>query len=196
MKKQQIVKFRQYEKLRSKAKQEHFFDDVEVAFRSTCRAHFVFETTGNREIVFIFDKDIVEVILGEMMYLGEDDASHVDDDDEQELAFGSEAKRAIVITNLCASAVKPNERAMTLFKRSEPAYNDDKVHSSFVVTIAKSKTQLFNLASYPYVMCGALFRMTTNIIGKSYQVLYAPSLRSCSCENVISFDRVVCAANF
>ncbi|OAE19060.1 hypothetical protein AXG93_2839s1560 [Marchantia polymorpha subsp. ruderalis] len=82
----------------------------------------------------------------EMMYSTEEETSDVDDNDEQELAFGGEAEREIVVANRRASAVKTKERAMALFKRNEPADNDDKVPSSYIVTIAKSKTQLFNLA--------------------------------------------------
>lgn len=81
-----------------------------------------------------------------MMYSEEHDVSDVDDDDKQALACGNGAERAIVISNRRINAVKMKERAMTLFKGSEPTNNDDKVYSFYAVTTAKSKIQLFNLA--------------------------------------------------
>lgn len=108
MKKHHTVKFGQYEKLRSKAEHEYFL--------MTSSIHFVFEATSNREIVFIIDKVIVEVIVSELMYSAEGETNDVDDDDKQELAFGREAECAIVGANCRVNDVKAMERAMSLFK--------------------------------------------------------------------------------
>lgn len=130
-----------------------------------------------------------------MMYSAEDEASDVDDDNEQEPAFESESQHAIVVANRRANAVKMKKQAMALFKRNEPANNDDGVSYSYIVTIIKFNTHLFNLA-IRYVVCGASLHITASIIGETYQILSAPSQHFCSCENVNSFVKVVCAANF
>ncbi|OAE26572.1 hypothetical protein AXG93_3817s1350 [Marchantia polymorpha subsp. ruderalis] len=124
-----------------------------------------------------------------MMYSAEDEASDVDDDNEQEPAFESESQHAIVVANRRANAVKMKKQAMALFKRNEPANNDDGVSYSYIVTIIKFNTHLFNLA-IRYVVCGASLHITASIIGETYQILSAPSQHFCSCENVNSFVKL------
>jgi len=84
------------------------------------------------------------------------------------------------------------ERALSLFKCVE--LEDDAVIYSYSVTIPKTKTTLFRL-DVRYVSCKTSFRMAFQLIDCTYDVLGNPGLRACSCDEISTFIRAVCAVN-
>lgn len=66
MSKQHPEKWAIYKALETEEDQEAFFKEHGKVYRYTLRSHFVSESAGERAIVFDIDKDIVEVIVGDM----------------------------------------------------------------------------------------------------------------------------------
>ena len=62
------------------------------------------------------------------------------------------------------------------------------------MTIHASKVMLFNLA-VRYTSCGAFFRMTSEIIACTFDVMGDPRLQHCCWQDVSNYIRVVCAVN-
>jgi hypothetical protein len=135
----------------------------------------------------------VDTIVGDMLFNPEDqDDSDVDHDADEELAFGSAAEINALRLRHRQAVVKAKERALSLFKRVES--EDDVAIYSYSVTIPKTKTTLFHLAMR-YVSCGTSFRMASELIGCTYDVLGNPGLRACSRDKINNFVRAVCAVN-
>ncbi len=80
-----------YQALESSSKRVSFFDDVPVAFKNSIKAHFSSSSLGaERQIVYNIEKDIVDTIVGDMMFNPEDqDDNDADHDADEEPAFGS-----------------------------------------------------------------------------------------------------------
>jgi hypothetical protein len=85
MRTQHQMKWLEYDTIHSSSECNQFFTNVPVIFRNSIEAHFVFEFVGKRQIVFDIDKDIVEIIINDMMY-------RVKDEVEENPAFGNEAE--------------------------------------------------------------------------------------------------------
>jgi len=135
----------------------------------------------------------VDTIVGDMLFNPEDqDDSDVDHDADEELAFGSAAEINALRLRHRQAVVKAKERALSLFKRVES--EDDVAIYSYSVTIPKTKTTLFHLAMR-YVSCGTSFRMASELIGCTYDVLGNPGLRACSRDKINNFVRAICAVN-
>jgi hypothetical protein len=147
---------------------------------------------GKRQIVFEIDKDIVETIIGDMMYKVEDEADSDNEVVEKNLVLCNEVERIAVLVGRRTTIAKAKERVLLLFKRTKP--NKDGVLHSYTVTIPKTKTKLFHLAIC-YVLCETSFRMATNIISCTYEVLYDHFLCFCIVHHVSSFVRVVYVVN-
>lgn len=121
----------------------------------------------------------------------ENDLEHI----ENQVAFDSVAKCTIIINNHHIIFVKMKEKVMSFFKHSKSTHNKDKALYSYTITIQKTKSQLFNL-TIPYVAYKVLFGMMANIIGKMYNVFFAPSLHFCTCDNMNIFVMVTYIVNF
>jgi hypothetical protein len=52
---------------------------------------------GEQQIVFNIDKDIVETIVGDMMYRIEDEVDSDNEDVEENPAFGNKAERTSIL---------------------------------------------------------------------------------------------------
>jgi len=65
---------------------------------------------------------------------------------------------------------------------------------SYLVTISKLKTTVFQL-SVRYVSCSVSFRLASNILSCTYDVLHNPVLRACSRHDVANYIRIVCVVN-
>jgi hypothetical protein len=65
---------------------------------------------------------------------------------------------------------------------------------SYSVTILKSKTTVFQL-SVQYVSCGASFRLASNILSYTYDVLHNHVLCACSRHDVANYIIIVCVVN-
>jgi hypothetical protein len=160
----------------------------------------VSEAVGKHAIVFDIDRDIVDVIVNDMMYAPQDDLESDDDDSdeysEEEKRFGCKAELEAYLAKRRLNYALAKEKALDIFNRNEIQDIPDDVELKFnyTITIPKMKTTVFNPA-IRYVSCGASFRMAANCIGKTYEILKSPSLRSCSRRDVSSYARVVCAVN-
>ncbi|CAK9867059.1 unnamed protein product [Sphagnum jensenii] len=80
--------------LESSSECTSFFDDVLVAFKNSIKSHFPSSSLGaKRQIVYNIEKDIVDIIVGDMMFNPEDqNNSDVDHDTDEEPAFSSAAE--------------------------------------------------------------------------------------------------------
>jgi hypothetical protein len=135
----------------------------------------------------------MDTIVGDMMFNPEDqDDSDVDHDANEEPAFSSAAEINALRLRHRQAAAKAKERALSLFKHVES--EDDVAIYSYSVTIPKTKTTLFRLV-VRYVSCGTSFRMASELIGCTYDVLGNPGLRVCSRDEISNFVRVVCVVN-
>jgi len=88
-----------YQALESSFERASFFDDVLVAFKNSIKAHFLSSSLGTkRQIVYDIEKDIVDTIVGNMMFNPEDqDDNDADHDADEELAFDSAAKINVLL---------------------------------------------------------------------------------------------------
>ncbi|KAH9574029.1 hypothetical protein CY35_01G033500 [Sphagnum magellanicum] len=179
--------------LESSSERASFFNDVPVAFKNSIKAHFPSSSLGaERQIVYDIEKDIVDTIVGDMLFNPEDqDDSDADHDADEEPAFGSAAESNVLRLRHRQAAAKAKKRALSLFKRVES--EDDVTIYSYSVTTPKTKTTLFRLA-VRYVSCGTSFRMASELIGCTYDVLGNPGLRACFRDEISNFVRAVCAS--
>jgi len=183
-----------YQALESSSEHASFFDDIPVVFKNSIKAHFPSSFLGaERQIVYDIEKDIVDTIVGDMMFNPEDqDDSDADHDTNEEPAFNSATEINVLLLRCRQAATKAKERALSLFKRVES--EDDVAIYSYSVTIPKTKTTLFRLA-VRYVSYGTSFRMASELIGCTYNVLGNPALCVCSRDEISNFVRVVCAVD-
>lgn len=164
---QHRTKWLEYDTIHSSSECDQFFTDVHVIFNNSIKAHFVFEFVGEQQIVFDIDKDIVETIVGDMMYRIEDEADSDNEDLEENPAFGNEAERISILVRRHVVSAKAKERTLLLFKRTER--NKDGVLHSYTITIPKTKTKLFHLTIH-YVLCETSFHMVATIRSCTYEV--------------------------
>ncbi len=180
-----------YQALESSFECASFFNDVPVAFKNSIKAHFPSSSLGaERQIIYDIENDIVDTIVGNMLFNPEDqDDSDADHDADEEPAFGSAAEINVLRLQHRQAVAKAKEQALSLFKRVES--EDDVAIYSYSVTIPKTKTTLFRLA-VRYVSCGTSFHMASELIGCKYDVLCNPGLRACSRDEISNFVRAVC----
>ncbi len=83
-----------YQALESSSERTSFFNDVPVTFKNSIKAHFPSLSLGaEQQIVYDIKKDIMDTIVGDMMFNPEDqDDSDADHDTDEEPAFGSAAE--------------------------------------------------------------------------------------------------------
>jgi hypothetical protein len=134
-----------YQALESSSKRASFFNDILVVFKNSIKTHFPFSSLGvEGQIVYNIEKDIVDTIVGDMMFNLEDQDNNDDNDTDEEPAFGSAAEINALLLRHRQIATKAKERALSLFKCVES--EDDATIYSYSVTIPKTKTTLFRLA--------------------------------------------------
>ncbi len=83
-----------YQAFESSSERTSFFNDVPVAFKNSIKTHFQSSSLGAElQIVYDIEKDIVDTIVGDMMFNLEDqDDSDADHDADEEPAFGNAAE--------------------------------------------------------------------------------------------------------
>jgi hypothetical protein len=97
---QHLTKWAEYKRFDSIVERQTFFDDVPVAFKNSIKAHFSSSFLGaERQIVFDIEKDIVDVIICDIMFDPADivDSNADSDAEENDLAFGSDAERDAIL---------------------------------------------------------------------------------------------------
>jgi hypothetical protein len=137
-----------------------------------------------RQIVFDIDRNIIDTIVGDMLFDLIDEFNNDEDADVEDLVFGSEADLNVVMHLRLEAVATAKLRVLALFKRIQYEADDnvnDKAQFSYSVTIPKTKTKLFNLV-VRYVSCKVSFRGDL-------------CLRVCFCQDVSKFIRVVNAIN-
>lgn len=100
----------------------------------------------------------------------------------------------LAINNHYTIALKMKEWTISLFKYSKLTHNEDETLYFYIITIPKIKTKLFSLVIW-YIVCRALFSITSNIINKTYKVFFSPLLCSCTSNNMSSFFKMICTIN-
>jgi hypothetical protein len=88
-----------YQALESSFERASFFDDVPVAFKNSIKAHFMSSSLGaERQIVYNIEKDIMDTIVGDIMFNPEDqDDSDADHDANEGPAFGNAANINVLL---------------------------------------------------------------------------------------------------
>jgi hypothetical protein len=115
---QHPTKWGEYKQLDSIVERQAFFDDVPVAFRNSIKARFPSSSLGaERQIVFNIEKDIMDVIVRDMMFDPTDivNSDANSDVEENDLAFGSDAERNAVLRRRIQKATLAKERTLSLF---------------------------------------------------------------------------------
>jgi hypothetical protein len=195
---QHPTKWAEYKRLNSIVERQAFFDDVPVAFRNSIKAHFSSSSLGaEHQIVFDIEKDIVDVIVRDMMFDLVDivDSDADNDAEENDPAFDNDTKHDVVLRRCIQKASLAKERALSLFQRVDQEEEEEgNANYSYSVTIPKLKTIVFQL-SVRYMSCGASFRLASNILNYMYNVLHNPVLRACSRHDVANYIRIVCVVN-
>ncbi len=104
-----------YQALESSSECTSFFNDVPVAFKNSIKAHFPSSSLGaKRQIVYDIKKDIVDTIVGDMMFNPEDqDDSDADHDTDEEHAFGSAGEINALRLRYRQAVAKAKERALS-----------------------------------------------------------------------------------
>jgi hypothetical protein len=118
------------------------------------------------------------------------------DAEENDLAFGNDTEHDAVLHRRIQKATLAKERALSLFQRvdQEEEEEEGNASNSCSVTISKSKTTIFQLF-VRYVSCAASFRLASNILNRTYDVLHNLVLRACSHHDVTNYIRIVCVVN-
>jgi hypothetical protein len=83
-----------------KSNNEHnqFFTDVPVAFKNSIKAHFSSSSLGVEcQIVFDINKNIVDTIIGNMLFDPIDESDNDEDVDVEDLVFNSEVELNVVM---------------------------------------------------------------------------------------------------
>ncbi|CAK9869333.1 unnamed protein product [Sphagnum jensenii] len=100
-----------YQVLESSSERTSFFNDVSVVFKNSIKAHFSTSSLGvERQIVYDIEKDIVDTIVGDMMFNPKDqDDSDADHDADEEPAFDNVAEINVLHLRHCQTAAKAKE---------------------------------------------------------------------------------------
>lgn len=182
----------QYSKLVTEEEQEHFLGSVAEPFRNTLLAHFEFGSQGERDLVFNINADIVEHLIGDLLYSPDSDGERDDGDGDESATSGGDDELLAFNHNRRSNAVRSKEIALSLFQRQDVA--EDEERKCYTATVVRGKVKLFVLI-VRYISCGASFRLVSSIIRQTYEVLATPCLRTCTAAVVSKYVRLVCAVN-
>ncbi|KAI2512514.1 hypothetical protein MHU86_1967 [Fragilaria crotonensis] len=114
-------------------------------------------------------------------------------DDANDLSFGGERELNALRQKQGDAAASAKAKALQLFKRIRNL-EEEQQYSYLVMIPPASKATLFNLA-LRYTSCGTSFRMMSEIIACTYDVMGDPCLRHCCRKDVSKYIRVACAVN-
>lgn len=165
MKSQHKTNYENYCALSDDEKKKYF---PRVNFNNTLAAHF----DGEKPLNFFIDRDIVDVIIGDMLF---------NPDDEE--------------------AVPTRERALQVFKLvsiTEPEAADEEGEQD-VTNMARYKVEikssrLFHLL-VGFVACGSSFRMAARLVNITKTVSHMSCFGGCNQARAASLIRVICAAS-
>ena len=161
-----------------------------MSFCNTVKSHFAGGSRGKCAIVLDWNKDIAEVLIGEMMFknFGEEDHDNLEDFIE-----GEEAHCITIINKRRNAAVTAEERAMSVFKIQSAEFNDEV--DIYMVKIPNIKDTVFKIV-HCYISCSVTFQMKANLVVSTYDVIAHPFLRACDDHIVVSYVAVQFAEKF
>ncbi|CAM6016713.1 unnamed protein product [Sphagnum balticum] len=103
-----------------------FFAYVFVAFKNSIKAHFSSSSLGvERQIDFDINRNIVDTIVGNMLFDPTNEFDNNEDADVEDLVFDSEAELNAVMRLRLEAVATMKSRALALFKRIQFEANDD-----------------------------------------------------------------------
>jgi hypothetical protein len=98
MRTQHPTQWAQYVAIKSDNEHDQFFVDVSVAFKNSIKAHFPSSSLGTEhQIVFDIDKNIVDTIVGDMLFDPVDEFDNNEDADVEDLVFGNEVELNVIM---------------------------------------------------------------------------------------------------
>jgi hypothetical protein len=116
MRTQHRMKWLEYDAIHSNYECNQFFTNVFVVFKNSIKAHFVSKYVGKQKIVFDINKDIIETFVSNMIYKVEDETNNDNENIEENLVFGNEVERIVVLVRHWATITKVKEKMLLLFK--------------------------------------------------------------------------------
>jgi hypothetical protein len=115
---QHPTQWAQYVTIKSHNECDHFFADVPVAFKNSIKVHFSSSSLGVEcQIVFNIDKNIVDTIVGNMLFDPANESNNYEDTDVEDPIFGSEVEFNIVMHLHLKVVATTKSRALALFKQ-------------------------------------------------------------------------------
>ena len=148
------------------------------------KIHFVGGSRGECAIIFDLNKEIVEVLIWEILF---ENFREEDNKNVEYFIEGDEADCITILNNIRNAAVTEKYREISVFKLQAAEFNDEA--DIYMVTILKTENTVFQILRY-YVACGSTFRMKANLIGADYDVLANPLQRACGDHLVVSYVSV------
>lgn len=152
--------FEQYSAL-SEDEKKVYFDQI-TPISNTLRAHF----DGETELLFTFERDIVRVLVADMLLDPEDEGA------EQEA-----------------------ESALRFFTVMEGSSDDDEEDDEKYYTVVIKSARLFHLISR-FIARGVTFRMAEGLASDVKEVTQMSCFIGASRERITHFVRTICASNF
>jgi hypothetical protein len=114
---QHPTQWAEYTTIKSDNERDQFFIDVPIAFKNSIKTHLSSSSLGvERQIIFDIDKNIIDTIVGDMLFDPTDECDSDEDVVVQDHVFGSEVELNVVMC-LCSEAVASTKsQVLALFK--------------------------------------------------------------------------------
>ena len=159
-------------------------------FETHCNLTLMESHGASVSLFFDLNKDIIYILIGEIMFKNFWDKDHNGDENFIE---GDKAEHISIFSKIHGDAVTAKKPEMRVFKLQASEPNDEV--DIYIVKITNTKATVFQIMPC-YVACGTSFRMTANLIVAAYYVLASPSLRACGDNLMAIYISVQSAANF
>ncbi len=116
----------QYTTIKSDNECDQFFVNVPAAFKNSIKTHFPSSSLGTKcQIVFNIDTNIVDTIVGDMLFDLVDEFNNNEDVDVEDPVFSSEVDLNVVMHLRLEAVATTKLRVLALFKRIQYEANDD-----------------------------------------------------------------------
>jgi hypothetical protein len=216
------VKWSAYEEAKTRWKYALRYEESNKFFAevsATARLHFQspvgHSKTSAHPLIFVIQKSIIDIIIGEMMHAptiaedgSVDDNGSVDGastevmEENASSMFCSVAEQEAVLADRQAMAARAKEQALSLFEQinampggnDDSAGNDEEQSDAYKYVATITKPLLFDLA-VRYISCGSSFRIAERIMRHTVDVFGTTQQARLSRQEVSKMMRVACAAN-
>jgi hypothetical protein len=123
---QHPTQWAQYAAIKTNNERDQFFTDVPVAFKNSIKAHFPSSSLGaESKIVFDIDRNIVDTIVGNMLFNLVDEFDNNEDIDVEDPIFSNEAELHAIMRLCLKAATTMKSRALALFKQIQFKVDDN-----------------------------------------------------------------------